>query len=909
MGDSVILSGALSDKVACIDSAYSFELKKIEDGTFKFSVAQTNPALVTSSAVAFTWIRDTLAPNPVTLVQPKTASYVSGDSQFQISGKCEAPLKVTISGASTGFTTCKPDGTFVLPAGPITIDGPYTFNIVQTDAAGNDSLPLIFNWIRDTSIPPAPTLALNIANPTYSSNPNFALSGGCKNDFLVTLSGADKQTMICASSSFSFTVSKPADGNYDFSIKQTNLAGADSAPTSLKWIHDSIAPAAPVILNHPVSPFISGGDKSLTLSGSCETGTTVSLSGDAIDTQPCLNTSFSFALGKDVDGQYLFKVAQTDLAGNASIVADFTWILDTAKPGAPKVLVPSISPFISNTSKLTITGSCEAANGVTLKVVSEQKDVPCDQGSYAFEILRDIDGLYNFAITQTDLAGNISPEETFSWLRDTQPVAAPTISSPSQEPYISSATIKIEGACIDKALVKLTGDDTQNFTCSASSYLFNIDKGIDGSYNFSILQTTVAGNSSSPVTKQWKRDSTTPVAPVITSSTANPYFSKESSFALQGSCISGSLVTLSEVGVPVDKAQSCALNTFSFTIAKANDGIYSFGLKQISLSGVSSASVPFQWTRDTVAPVVTLTQSPDSTSVLKTGSFSFATDKVNSTFQCQIVAGAAAFSTPLPNCTSPLAYSNLANGSYSFKVFAVDSLGNVASTVTYNWTIQNFNTMALYHFDTATGIATDSSYYTGNFSNNLTNVGAISKTGQFSTQAARLTSTAKQYMEGKYNASYGTARKTMTVETFVRFYTLPINGASQTIANQSGALNNLGWIFQIKNVGNSYYPVFGASADGINMVWAQGKTSIIPGTSLFQYLAVTYNSGVINFYFNGGVIQASINVAPTIFESTAPLRIGRSDTADYLDAKLDELRISQVVRNCTVVPTGPFSAD
>ncbi|MDQ6642786.1 MAG: PQQ-binding-like beta-propeller repeat protein, partial [Actinomycetota bacterium] len=92
---------------------------------------------------------------------------------------------------------------------------------------------------------------------------------------------------------------------------------------------------------------------------------------------------------------------------------------------------------------------------------------------------------------------------------------------------------------------------------------------------------------------------------------------------------------------------------------------------------------------DTTPPETTITSAPAGTISGGAASVSF-TSSESGTFQCSI--DGAAYST----CTSPQAYSGLANGSHAFSVRAVDNAGNVdPSPATASWTSQGASTPAL----------------------------------------------------------------------------------------------------------------------------------------------------------------------------------------------------------------------
>lgn len=101
-----------------------------------------------------------------------------------------------------------------------------------------------------------------------------------------------------------------------------------------------------------------------------------------------------------------------------------------------------------------------------------------------------------------------------------------------------------------------------------------------------------------------------------------------------------------------------------------------------SFSGSSSASSPISSGSDDIAPETTITLSPAVVVATTTAVFIFESSESDSTFMCSLdnVTSTA--------CESPKEYSDLTEGSHSFKVSAKDAAGNEdALPAEYDWTI------------------------------------------------------------------------------------------------------------------------------------------------------------------------------------------------------------------------------
>lgn len=164
-----------------------------------------------------------------------------------------------------------------------------------------------------------PTITSPAQTPYYSKDSQLTISGMCMTDYLVTLTGSSGLSLgetKCVNNSFTFAVNEYVDGFYSFLITQTNLSGVVSVPTALVWVRKTSV-ANPVISSPTTSPYLSAAAQ-ITISGACETGATVSLSGDGTGSTTCANSHFSLNLPKSVDGLFNIQVVQTDPAGNTA---------------------------------------------------------------------------------------------------------------------------------------------------------------------------------------------------------------------------------------------------------------------------------------------------------------------------------------------------------------------------------------------------------------------------------------------------------------------------------------------------------------------------------------------------------------------------------------------------------------
>ena len=123
------------------------------------------------------------------------------------------------------------------------------------------------------------------------------------------------------------------------------------------------------------------------------------------------------------------------------------------------------------------------------------------------------------------------------------------------------------------------------------------------------------------------------------------------------------------------------------------DGSHTFDVRATDAAGNTDATPATRtWTinttvPDTTAPDTSIASGPSGTVSSSAASFGVSSTEAGSTLQCRLDGGAWSA------CTSPKAYSGLADGSHTFDVRATDAAGNTDATpATRTWTINTSGT-------------------------------------------------------------------------------------------------------------------------------------------------------------------------------------------------------------------------
>lgn len=878
----------------------------------------------------------TVLPSPVILL-PVANPVTAGGSSLGISGTCTPLSTITLSGDDSQTANCLQDGTFSFTVSE-NQDNTFRYNLIQSDGQGNGSQSVTITWIRNSSVPPSPTIVTPAQRTTFSSGSNFSVAGGCIDGYLVEFGGdvlssditspSGSLSQTCVGSNFSFSLTKTGDNTYAFHVTQTNPStNIKSSPAQVIWVRDTIAPTAVTITKPSTNPYVSG-DSSLLIQGFCEMDATVTLGGSDNLTTNCDPTSgtFQFTLTKAADATYAYVLKQTDLAGNASTTSNFAWTRDTTLPPTPSVTTPSDTFHYSSSNVMTISGGCVDGFevGISGDLTASEVSSPmgsltqiCTTQAYSFVVTKSSDGDYKFGIDQTNpVSGLKSGQVSIWWHRDSVAPMAPSIVRPSVNPYTSSGDLTIQATCENSALVTVSGADVQSASCNGTSITFLISRLTDGSHTFALSQKDQAGNLSAANNFTWIRDSSLPMTPTVSSPSLSPYTSNTSTLTLSGYCTAGLMVTLggnvtaSEIVSPANSlSQPCGgAGTFSFIIQKSVDGTYNLSIVQ-SNNGISSSAVEKVWILDTTPPTVTITSNPTDPNRSLSAAFAFKADDPLATVQCKLNTG------NYNSCSSPytLSLSPADNGNNSIDVRAVDSAGNIGLPSSFSWVQNAFKTVALFHLDAISGPTTDSGLYTLGDSNSLNLNGTTSAPGKFG-EGRTIGSTNR--LSSPHTLSQSQLTTGMTVEAFVRITSQPSNGGYFGIVSKDSQTDgNFGWKFRLKRQGSSSRLAFQGSINGTSYATEIVSSSCITSINTWYHVAFTFNKGTVGFYCNGNPAgSGTIGTAgsTSLFNTTGNLLIG-SDVSptNGLVGTIDEVRLSQVVRwtSAFVPPSTAYSPD
>ncbi|RQP49191.1 Ig-like domain repeat protein, partial [Burkholderia ubonensis] len=648
------------------------------EGLNNVQVRQIDVAGNTSSATSFSFTLDTSAAAPgVALTTDSGSSAVDHITNVGT---------LNLSGVETGATVeYSTDGGHTWSTSFSATEGLNDVQVRQTDIAGNTSSATSFSFTLDTSAA-APGVAL-------TADSGSSASDHVTNVGTLNLSGVETGATVEYSTDGGHTWNtsfSATEGVNDVQVRQTDIAGNTSDPTSFSFTLDASAAAPGVALATD-----SGSSSSdhvtnvgtLNLSG-VETGATVEYSTDGGHTW---NTSFSATEGvNDV------QIRQTDIAGNTSAATSFSFTLDTSA-AAPGVTLATdsgsnASDHVTNVGTLNLTG---VETGATVEYST-------DGGHTWNTSFSATEGVNDVQVRQTDIAGNTSDPTSFSFTLDTSaaaPGVALTIDSGSSasDHVTNIGTLNLSGVETG-ATVEYSTDSGHTWNTSFSA--------VEGVNDVQVRQTDIAGNTSSATSFSFTLD-TSAAAPGValttdSGSSAVDHVTNVGTLNLSGV----------ETGATVEYSTDGG-HTWN-TSFSATEGVNDVQVRQTDIAGNTSSATSFSFTLDTsaAAPGVALTTDSGSSAsdhVTNVGTLNLSGVEAGATVEYS-TDGGHTWSTSF----------SATEGLNDIQVRQIDVAGNTSSATSFSFTL---DTSAA-----APGVAltTDSG---SSASDHVTNVGTLNLSG------------------------------------------------------------------------------------------------------------------------------------------------------------------------------------
>ncbi|MCU1691766.1 MAG: putative internalin, partial [Frankiales bacterium] len=656
------------------------------DGTWTAEVRLTDAAGNASPAGRSAgWVLDTQAPDAPVVSAPQspgrdlqpTWSVVAEDG-----ARIECRL-TNPAGSVPDWAPC----TFPYTT-PVQGDGSYALEVRATDAAGGTSPTGRATYLLDTTPPSAPALTVP-GTPSRDRAPSFTFSpvdgdtAGCR----ITRGAAVLQDWKACTSPAVVDLSTAADGAYTLAVRYTDLAGSTGPATTAVQVLDTTAPAAPKLTDVPASPNPTHRPR---FSFTAEDGATYSCRVRTADNELLVDETCVSPWVPDLtaqpDGTYRVAVRATDKAGNTSDPATLTYVLDSTAPEAAVVTAP-LSPASSRAPVWTVSAGgpaeCRLSRGTT--VLAEWRTC---SGSYTADLSTAPDGTYVLSVRVPDPAGNLSALTTSSYVLDTVPAAAATITAPPSPSTTRTPTWVITAPEVGVTAVcrvlygtgPLSGTVVrqESAPCKVSAagepFALDLTGAPDGSYELVVRLSDAAGNPGTEQRSAYLLDTVAPgavsvVRPQSPSPDTSPtwFLSADAETTLECQLTSGGKVVL---------ARATCTSPYTPDLTGRPDGSYTLGVRAVDAAGNQGPEDSSVFLLDKSAPVRPgAVIGPEGPSTDRHPTWTFVTEQ-GTTAYCTVTRGSTKVSEGA--CAAPWSVdlTGQPDGSYTLTVRAVDQAGN-----------------------------------------------------------------------------------------------------------------------------------------------------------------------------------------------------------------------------------------
>ncbi len=673
-GETVIIynNGVEVDRVEIANGEWSYTLPTQTDGPLNITVAAVDDAgNLSPVSPVFSVTVDTQAPtvpqiDAVSDSQLTNSVLYTRDGTPTLTGIGEPGSSITVSVDGTPspvVVVVQPNGTWSWTADPALAEGPHTFSVAASDAAGNTSASSgDLSVTVDTLLPATPTNITIAAEGT-------PLTGTADDGTTVTVRDAGGNiigTGVATGGIFSIALSPAQLDPATLTLFATDAAG-NASPTTTFDVPDSplILPAVPVItaINDDADPVTGDvkdkttNDTTPTLTGTADPGSviTIYLDGALVPlTEIVADTDGNWSytpLLPLAEGPHTFAVTATNTGTGAtsgqSPIATVT--VDLTDPTAPAIgavtddVGPVTGPIAdgqsTNDNRPTLTGTGTAGDTITVYDDGDPLGTvvvgPTGTWSYTPPALDD--GSHTLTVTATDPAGNESaPSAGITIVVDTVSTT-PVITSvtdnagnaatpvPSGDPT-NDTTPTLTGSAEPNSVVAIFDGATQIGTVAADgtgAWTFTPETALgEGTHDFTVRATDPQGNVSQP-SNAWsvEIDLTAPQVPTIVTVSDNApggatgpltagQVTNDTTPTLSGTGQAGTIIHVLNNGVEIGTTTVDGSGNWTFTPDPVlTDGTYNLRVNASDDVGNVSANSPvFAFTVDTAgpaAPVVT----------------------------------------------------------------------------------------------------------------------------------------------------------------------------------------------------------------------------------------------------------------------------------------------------------------
>ncbi len=592
---------------------------------------------------------------PITL----TGSDPDGDSlTFSIT---DQPDHGSLDPGTTG-----PNQTYTADA---TFAGTDTFQFQVNDGFGRTATGTV-----TVRVDPQTNITLTPPDPSNDETPEFQFASSVTETavtFECRLDSTNPGDFAPCSSPFEVTP-ELSEGLHTFDVRAIAAGNTDPTPASYTWEVDVTEPDTTITSTPPdpsndTTPAFEFESDSPNSTFECQVDGAGFTSCDSGDEFPVSG-----------DGLHTFEVRAIDDAGNVDPdPASYTWTLDTT---APVVDITVFPPDPSNSDDADFEFTVDDGTADIECELDGGGFTDCDTAtSQSYTDLSD--GSHTFIVRATDPATNAG-SDTYTWEVDTvDPVASidtfPPDPSSDTTPEFTFSSNEDPDATFE---CRIDSDQEADFAPCASP--FTTPELSDGDHTLEVRAIDTAGNVGDPDSYTWTVDTIAPVT-TIDSAPENPTSSVDATFEFSSNedpdvTFECRLDSTDEVDF-----EPCASPQNYLGLS---EDTHTFDVRATDLAGNVGDPASYTWEIDITDPDTTIDTGPPAESTSSVAVFESSSDESpDVSFECRLDSGDP---DNWEECSSPQLYADLAEGSHTLEVRAIDFAGNTdPSPASHSWTI------------------------------------------------------------------------------------------------------------------------------------------------------------------------------------------------------------------------------
>ena len=276
------------------------------------------------------------------------------------------------------------------------------------------------------------------------------------------------------------------------------------------------------------------------------------------------------------------------------------------------------------------------------------------------------DGEYAFRVRATDRAGNTTDVARAFTVDTTAPDASidgPSGPTRDASPSFTFATTEADSRF--ECRLDGPGGTGGYAACTSPKAFTNLP---DGAYSFHVRALDAAGNTGSDAVRELTVDTVAPGAS-IDGGPSDPTSESAPTFSFKADEPDSSFQCRLD-GLDSDYTACTSPKSY----INLPDGTYVFHVRAVDAAGNTGTDAVRTMTVDRTPPDTLIETGPTDPTADPSPSFSFSSSEAGSSFECR-------FDTPdatgtYAPCTSPVAFTNLPDGPYTFRVRSIDAAGN-----------------------------------------------------------------------------------------------------------------------------------------------------------------------------------------------------------------------------------------